>query len=343
MMRLPWFSYRSPATVAEAASILAAEGPSAMIVAGGTDLLPNMKRKQQVPKTLVSLRRVEGLKRITNGSGLRLGSGLTLTNVVAADEVRSGYRALWQAAAQVATPHLRNMGTLGGNLCLDTRCSYYNQNYEWRKAIDFCMKKDGTVCWVATKSRLCLAVSSTDTAPALIALGAKVRLVSSRGEREVALADLYRNDGMDYLTRKSDEILTDVMLPDANGWQSSYWKLRRRGSFDFPVLGVAAALRLTAEGVVEDARIVLGACSPRPIVTKAGDLLIGKRLTDEVIAEIGAKAASQAKPMDNTDLDLYWRKDVVSNFVGYALREVRGDDMRAERMRIARQSLQAVA
>ncbi len=342
MMRLPWFSYRSPATLAEAATILAGEGPGAMIVAGGTDLLPNMKRKQQVPKTLVSLRKVVGLKRIANGVGLSLGAGLTLTEVVGSEPVRSGYRALWQAAAQVATPHLRNMGTLGGNLCLDTRCSYYNQNYEWRKAIDFCMKKDGTVCWVATKSRLCLAVSSTDTAPALIALGARVRLVSSRGEREVALADLYRNDGMDYLTRKSDEILTDVMLPEANGWQSSYWKLRRRGSFDFPVLGVAAAVRLNAEGMVEDARIVLGACAPRPIVTKASELLIGKHLTDEVIAEIGVKAASQAKPMDNTDLDLYWRKDVVSNFVGYALREVRGDDMRAERMRIARQSLQAV-
>ena len=342
MMRLPWFSYRSPATLAEAATILAGEGPGAMIVAGGTDLLPNMKRKQQVPKTLVSLRKVVGLKRIANGVGLSLGAGLTLTEVVGSEPVRSGYRALWQAAAQVATPHLRNMGTLGGNLCLDTRCSYYNQNYEWRKAIDFCMKKDGTVCWVATKSRLCLAVSSTDTAPALIALGARVRLVSSRGEREVALADLYRNDGMDYLTRKSDEILTDVMLPEANGWQSSYWKLRRRGSFDFPVLGVAAAVRLNAEGMVEDARIVLGACAPRPIVTKASELLIGKHLTDEVIAEIGVKAASQAKPMDNTDLDLYWRKDVASNFVGYALREVRGDDMRAERMRIARQSLQAV-
>ncbi|MFM9882043.1 MAG: FAD binding domain-containing protein [Burkholderiales bacterium] len=342
MMRLPWFSYRSPATIAEAAAILAGEGPSAMIVAGGTDLLPNMKRKQQVPKTLVSLRNVAGLKRIANGTGLTLGGALTLTDVVAAEQVRSGYRALWQAAAQVATPHLRNMGTLGGNLCLDTRCTYYNQNYEWRKAIDFCMKKDGTICWVATKSRLCLAVSSTDTAPALIALGAKVRLASTRGEREVALADLYRNDGMDYLTRTSDEILTEVLLPDAHGWQSSYWKLRRRGSFDFPVLGVAAAVRMRTDGVVEDARIVLGACAPRPIVTKASELLVGKRLTDDVIAIVGAKAASQAKPMDNTDFDLYWRKDVVSNFVGYALREVRGDDMRAERMRIARQSLQAV-
>jgi len=339
MMRLPWFKYRAPTSVAEAARILAAEGAQAMLIAGGTDLLPNMKRRQQTPATLVSLRRVDGLKRITNGTGLALGAGLTLTEVVNTAAVRGKYLALWQAAAQVATPHLRNMGTLGGNLCLDTRCMYYNQNEDWRRAIDFCMKKDGEICWVATGSKRCLAVSSTDTAPALIAIGAKVRLVSAAGEREVALADLYRNDGMDYLTRRSDEILTEVSLPDTDGWKSVYWKLRRRGSFDFPVLGVAAALRAAPDGTVEEARIVLGAVSSRPLVTKAGDLLVGRKLTDDAIAEAGEKCSSAAKPMDNTDLDLYWRRDVVSAFVGYALREIRGDDMRAIRMRIARQAL----
>jgi len=201
------------------------------------------------------------------------------------------------------------------------------------------MKRDGEICWVATGSKRCLAVSSTDTAPALIALGARVRLVSAVGEREVALADLYRNDGMDYLTRRSDEILTEVSLPDMDGWRSTYWKLRRRGSFDFPVLGVAAAVRAAPDGTVEQARIVLGAVSSRPLATKAGDLLVGRKLTDDAIAEIGEKCSSAAKPMDNTDLDLYWRRDVVSAFVGYALREIRGDDMRAIRMRIARQAL----
>jgi 4-hydroxybenzoyl-CoA reductase subunit beta len=231
------------------------------------------------------------------------------------------------------------MGTLGGNVCLDTRCTYYNQNYEWRKAIDFCMKKDGETCWVATASKRCVAVSSTDTAPALIALGAKVRLVSAGGTREIELADLYANDGMEYLTRRPDEILTEIVLPSAAGWTSAYWKLRRRGSFDFPVLGVAAAVRVAPDGTVEDARIVLGAVASRPIVSKAGELLAGKRLTDEVIAEVATKIASRAKPMDNTDLEIYWRKEVVPAFVGYALREVRGDDMRATRMRIARQAL----
>ena len=334
MMRLPWFEFRAPATVAEAAQILAGEGPTAMLIAGGTDLIPNMKRRHQSPKMLISLRRVKELHKL-NGT---LGAGLTLTEIVDSPQLREKYRGLWQAAAQVATPHLRNMGTLGGNLCLDTRCTYYNQSHEWRKAIDFCLKKDGETCWVATASKRCVAVSSTDTAPALIALGAKVRLVSSQGERDVPLAALYNNDGIDYLTRRADEILTEVTVPD--GWTSSYWKLRRRGSFDFPVLGVAAAAKLAPNGEVQELRMALGAVASRPfLVEKAGDKALGNKLTDAVIAEVAAAVASRAKPMDNTDLDLYWRKDVVSSFVGHALREVRGDDMRETRLRIARQAL----
>src|SRR5262249_52800510 len=151
-----------------------------------------------------------------------------------------GLAALRQAAQQVATPQLRNMATVGGNLCLDTRCNYYDQNYEWRKAIDFCMKKDGRICWVATSSPKCLAVSSTDTAPALIALGATVTLLSADGARTIRVADLYQNDGIHYLTRRPGELLVSVDVPPLDGWRSAYWKLRRRGSFDFPVLSVAA-------------------------------------------------------------------------------------------------------
>jgi 4-hydroxybenzoyl-CoA reductase subunit beta len=334
MLRLPWFEWRSPRTVAEAAKILAGEGPQAMLIAGGTDLIPNMKRRHQSPKTLVSLRRVAEMKNSNGG----LGAGLTLSELVHDGAIREKYRGLWQAAAQVATVHLRNMGTLGGNLCLDTRCTYYNQNHEWRKAIDFCLKKDGDICWVATASKRCVAVSSTDTAPALIALGAKVKLVSAQGEREVPLAALYNNDGIDYLTRRADEILTEVVV--ASGWTSSYWKLRRRGSFDFPVLGVAAAVRLAKDGTVEEARIALGAVASRPfLVPKAGEMLVGKKLSEDVIAEVAAAVGSRAKPMDNADMDLYWRKQVTPDFVGYALRELRGDDMRAMRVRIARQAL----
>jgi 4-hydroxybenzoyl-CoA reductase subunit beta len=325
MMRLPWFEYRAPKTVAEAASILAAEGPNAMLIAGGTDLLPNMKRRQMAPKVLVSLRKIETLKK--NGS--TFGAGLTLTQIIHS----SAPTALRQAAHQVATVHLRNMGTLGGNLCLDTRCNYYNQNYEWRKAIDFCLKKDGDICWVATASKRCVAMSSTDCAPALLALGARVKLASVAGEREIALEDLYNNDGIDYLKRRPDEILIEIGIPPAIS--SCYWKLRRRGAFDFPVLGVAAAVTSSGE-----TRIALGAVASRPfLVEKASEFLKGKTLTDEVIEEASRIVASRAKPMDNADLDLYWRKSVAADFVGYALRELRGDDMRETRLRIARQVL----
>jgi 4-hydroxybenzoyl-CoA reductase subunit beta len=324
MMRLPWFQYRAPQSVAEAARILAGEGPDAMLIAGGTDLVPNMKRRQMAPKVLVSLSAIDALKR--NGSVY--GAGLTLTQIVNSNAPA----ALRQAAHQVATVHLRNMGTLGGNLCLDTRCNYYNQNYEWRKAIDFCLKKDGDICWVATASKRCVAASSTDCAPALLALGARIKLVSSTGEREIRLEEFYNNDGIEYLRRRPDEILTEVVIPQSSA--STYWKLRRRGAFDFPVLGVAAAA--TAEGV----RVALGAVASRPfLVDKANEFLKGKSLTDEVIDEAAKLVASRAKPMDNADLDLYWRKDVAVEFARYALRELRGDDMRETRLRIARQLL----
>ena len=337
MMRLPWFDYRAPRSVAEAAKILAGEGPEAMLIAGGTDLLPNMKRRHQTPKVLVSLRGIEELRKTGNGSGFALGSALTLTEITRSEKIKTDSTALYQAAAQVATPPLRNMGTLGGNLCLDTRCTYYNQNYEWRKAIDFCLKKDGETCWVATASKRCVAVSSTDTAPALIALDAKVVLAGPDGEREIPVEALYKNDGIDYLSRKPDEILTEIRIPEKKDFKSTYWKLRRRGSFDFPILGVAVALQFSSNGVIENARVALGAAASRPfLVEKAGAYLLGKTLTDDVIAEASAMIANRAKPMDNTDMDLYWRKEVADDFAGYALRELRGDDMRATRRRIAR-------
>jgi 4-hydroxybenzoyl-CoA reductase subunit beta len=338
MMRLPLFAFRAPRTLDEAASVLHGEGPAATILAGGTDLLPNMKRRQQVPRTLLSLRKIEALHAIQfSDSGTRLGACLTLSDIACDSRLRNSATALAQAASQVATPHIRNMATLGGNLCLDTRCNYYDQNYEWRKAINFCMKKDGVTCWVAPSSPKCMAVSSTDAAPALIALGARVRLVSRSGEREIPLTDLYNNDGMDYLHRKPDEILAEVLIDPLHDWCSAYWKLRRRGSFDFPVLSVAAAARFSASGGIEEARMVIGSVASRPLVAaEAARFLIARSLTSETIAEAAALAARVAKPLDNTDFDMSWRKKVTAEFVTYALRELRGDDLTAERAAITR-------
>jgi 4-hydroxybenzoyl-CoA reductase subunit beta len=345
MMRLPHFKYHSPRTVGEAAELLAAPG-GAVLLAGGTDLLPNMKRRQQTPSTLIGLRGIDELRTLTPSSsndeprGISIGAGVTLTELVKDARIHESCGALWQAASQVATPHLRNMGTLGGNLCLDTRCNYYDQNYEWRKSIDFCLKKDGRICWVATGSPKCLAVSSTDTAPALLALGATVTLVSATGTRQIAASDLYQNDGIHYLTRRPDEILTAIDIPSMQGWRSVYWKLRRRGAFDFPVLSVAAAAKIGGGGVVESARIILGAVASRPIdASAAATTLIGQRLTDELIAHAADEAARRAKPMDNTDFDLTWRKRVTRDVVSYALRELRGDDVREWRRKLSRMML----
>jgi 4-hydroxybenzoyl-CoA reductase subunit beta len=342
MIRLPRFRYHRAASVADAAAVLAGEGPGAMLLAGGTDLVPNLKRRQQTPAVVIGIRHLAELRGSSNGRGLALGAALRLAEVAADPRVQARYTALAQAAALVATPHLRTMGTLGGNVCLDTRCNYYDQSLEWREAIDFCMKAPratgGTacaaatgdaVCWVAPSSPRCWAVSSTDTAPALVALGARCTLVSAPGEREIALEDLYADDGMAYLTKRPDEVLTVLRLPPlGEAWRSTYWKLRRRGSFDFPVLGVAAALRFGNGDVVEEARVVLGAVASRPLVVPQAADLVGRALTDAVIRDFARSAADLAKPMDNTDFTLSWRKKVAASYVAGALKELRDSNVR---------------
>ena len=327
MLRLPPFTYVAAGTVEEAVSRIADAGPEGMFVAGGTDLYPNMKRRQFEPKVLVGLRAIRDLGGVTGDrrKGMTVGAGLSLAGLAAQTEIKDGYRALAMAAGSVSTPPLRNMGTLGGNLCLDTRCNYYNQTYHWRKSIGFCMKKDGDICLVAPGSPRCWAISSTDAAPAAVALGAEFRLVGPRGERRIPAAALYRDDGMDYLAKAPDEVLTDVMLPPAEGWRSTYWKLRRRGSFDFPVLGVAAAVRLGSDGAVDDARIVLGAVASHPVVAAdAAALLKGQRPTPDLIARCAQVAFQPAKPLDNADLTIGYRKKMARVYVERALREVAG-------------------
>jgi len=324
-MRLPKFRYRAPSTLAEAAAILHGEGPRAMVVAGGTDLYPNMKRRHQTPATLVGLRKIEPLRGVKGSParGVWIGPGTTLTDLEESPLVRRHYPGLYQAIHSISTPILRNMGTLGGNICLDTRCNYYDQNYEWRRAINFCMKCDGTVCWVAPGSDICLAVSSSDTAPMLCALGARLRLVSKDGERTIEARDLYQRDGIKYLTKRPDEILTAIELPPAAGWCTAYRKLRRREAFDFPVLGVAAALRFDGPDVSE-ARLWLGAVAPAPVeAAEAAATLVGRPLDDESIDAASRLAYPRAKPVDNTDFGVRWRKEMARLMTRDALRSLR--------------------
>jgi 4-hydroxybenzoyl-CoA reductase subunit beta len=330
MMRLPKFEYRVPRTIAEAVKIVGDVGPTAQFVAGGTDLYPNMKRRQQTPHTVISVMRVPELNQITGDgkSGVRIGASVTLTDIVEHPLINRDYPVIAYAARTISTPILRNMGTIGGNLLLDTRCNYYDQNYEWRKGINFCLKKDGDVCWVAPGSTKCWAVQSSDLVPVMVAIGAEFRLASTLGERIIDAAGFYNDDGIDYLKKRPDELLVDIHLPPTNGWRASYQKLRRRGAFDFPVLGVAAYVQLedgqtNGNRTVRDAKIVLGGIAPSPIqIAEAGAALIGHAFDDNHIQAAAEAAYIKARPLDNTDFVMNWRKQMTRQYTLRALREL---------------------
>src|SRR5918998_2546394 len=267
MMRLPKFSYLIPRTIGDAVKMMGDIGPSAQFVAGGTDLYPNMKRRQQTPKTVISIARLKELNQISGDgqSGLVIGASVSLTDICEHAVINRDYPFVASAARTISTPILRNMGTIGGNLLLDTRCNYYDQNYEWRKGINFCLKKDGDVCWVAPGSQKCWAVQSSDLVPLMVAVGARLKLVSTLGDRTVSAKGLYNDDGIEYLHKRPEELLTEVHLPPVNGRRAVYKKLRRRGAFDFPVLGVAVSLDVAPDGTVTDAKVVLGGIAPSPM------------------------------------------------------------------------------
>jgi 4-hydroxybenzoyl-CoA reductase subunit beta len=325
MLRLPRFRYLQPRAVTEAIRMIADSGPDAMFVAGGTDLYPNMKRRQQTPKVVIGLAQIKDLRTMKGQpkEGMVLGASLTLADVTADTRIQGAYPAVAKAAELISTPLLRNMGSIGGNLLLDTRCNYYDQNYEWRKAIHFCMKKDGEICWVAPSSPRCWAVQSSDCAPVMVAIGAKVKLVSGSGERVIPAAELYNDDGIRHLNKRPDELLTEIHLPPVNGWRATYWKLRRRGSFDFPVLGVATSLKLSEDGTVEDSKIILGGVGSHPVEAVAAQkVIIGNKLTEDVIREAAQAAYQPAKPLDNTDFAMTWRKEMARFYVSGTLREL---------------------
>jgi 4-hydroxybenzoyl-CoA reductase subunit beta len=388
MLRLPPFRLLRPRTLAEAARMLVEEGaaspsaagsagpagavgaagdavavPPVRLVAGGTDLWPNMKRRHQQATAVISLMglpELAGIHRSQDsaacdhphaakskdsandaGEAVRIGATTLLDDVARHPLVAERYPALATAVASISSPPLRNMGTLGGNLCVDTRCTYYNQTEEWRRSIDYCMKAEGSICWVATSSPRCWAHSASDSAPMLAALGASVRLASAQGERVVPVADLYRDDGIDYLARRPDEILAEIELPaeaaGREGGHSAFWKLRRRGSIDFAVLSVAAAVWTDVAGDVSRARIYLGAVGSAPVAADAAaKLLVGQPLRalaadQELLAAAGRLVRKVATPMDNTDFQAQWRGVMAARYAEAALRELAG----GERQRLA--------
>ena len=293
-----------------------------MLVAGGTDLFPNMKRRQFAPEVVVSLSGVRDAAGIHSNGEVWIRAGTTLTTIANNPLLQRSYAALAQAAGLVSTPQLRNMGTIGGNVCLDTRCNWYDQSLFWRTAEGFCMKTNPeVVCRVATSSPRCLAVASADTVPALIALGASAHFEDAGGARDVALGDLYREDGIQAMAMRADEVLTDITLPDATGWRSTYLKLRDRNSFDFPIAGVAAAVRFDGD-VVTDARIAITALGSRPVAVDA-KALVGTKLEDDAIAAAADAVHKGSRPMDNTSGTISQRKRAARVFTERALRSLR--------------------
>lgn len=330
MLRLPRFTYHRPTTAAEAVKIASDHGPASQYVAGGTDLYPNMKRRVQTPTEVIALSGCSDLTGTTGSAeeGITLGAMTTLTEIEGNAQLRDAHPALVHAVSVISTPLLRNMGTIGGNLLLDTRCNYYDQSHEWRESISFCMKCNGDTCWVAPSSPRCWAVQSSDTVPLLCAIGAEVSLVGPEGERRIPVADLYRDDGIAFTTKKPGELLTHVHLPAVDGtWRASYRKLRRRDTFDFPVLGIGA--RLVFDGdVCTAAEVRIGGAGSYAIpATKTAEMLVGQRLaagdaaTEEVITAAAQEAFKPTRAMDNTDHMASWRKKMAPVFVARALRD----------------------
>ncbi len=335
MLPLPNLEVEVPRSLEEALTILAraaAEGRRARVLAGGTDLVPNLKRGQEAPALLVSLaalRGLDGASEAPDGSGaLHVGALTRLADVARHPLVRARAAVLARAASLIASPQIREMATLGGNLCLDTRCRHVNQTEFWRDALGNCIKAPGAQaappCHVVQGGRRCVASASADLPPVLVALGARVTIASasSPGGRTVELASLYRNDGVAPLTLAAGELLTEVIVP-ASAWRVAYQKLRARQAIDFPVLGVAVAVDADEAGICRALRVVATGVTPAPrAVAKLDAVAVGKRLDREVVAAIGARCRDGLHPLSTFGDDTEWRRDMIPVLVRRALGEL---------------------
>lgn len=324
-MSLSQFKLLRPRTVAEAVSLLAqhaGEGARATrIIAGGTDLIPSMRQKLFEPECVLDIRHISELRGIRVGAdGMEIGALTTLTALERSSLVRQHYPVLSQAASTVASPVLRNMGTIGGNICLDTRCLWYNQSLTWRKGCGFCIKKDGDLCHVAPGGSKCWAAFSGDTPPALLCLDAEIELASPSGVRRMPLRDFYTGEGDSYRRLQANELLTRVILPmSSTDFQGAYRKLRVRGSIDYPLAGVAIAIK-RANGHLADARLALTAVNPAPVLVKgAGELLAGKPFDEGLAEELANLAAKTAKPLTTSALTPEYRREMIRVFTKRAL------------------------
>ncbi len=326
MLRLHPYAYHRPSTVDEALALLAEHEGDVMPIAGGTDLVPNMKHGLFTPSHLVALRGIGELRGIesTDEGGVRIGACESLDALSSHPDVARRYPSLARACSEISGPQLRRMGTIGGNLCLDTRCTYYNQTFFWRKALGFCLKKDGDTCHVVPGGTRCVAAHSADTPPVLMTLDASAEIAGTDGRRTVPVSDFFTSDGVWNRRMEAGELVTALLLPPpAPGTRTSFQKLRQRQAIDFPVLNLAVVVTLDEGGVIRELRMVASAMNSYPrTIGRVEDAAIGNRLTPSVIDAVAEQAYRQCHPLENIVIDAEWRRAMVPVLVRQALREI---------------------
>lgn len=322
MERVAPFTLRRPATLADASALLATE-PGARAIAGGTDLVPNLRDGLEAPSTLVDLSAIRALSSIEFGEACAtIGAGVTLATLVRDSRIARAFPVVAEAAAAVAGPTHRSTGTLGGNLCLDTRCMFYNQSEWWRSSNGYCLKRGGTVCHVAPEGTRCFAAFSGDLAPALLVLDSDVMIADAHRTRRLPLSDLYRDDGASCLTLGPAELLASVEIPvQPTGSRSGYRKIRVRGAVDFPLAGVAMRLVLDDDRIAS-LRVALTGTNSRPLLAGELDAFAGRRIDEALVAEVGRCVQRQARPMRTTTTGSHYRRQVVGVMVRRLLRDL---------------------
>lgn len=314
-MTMASFTLHRPWTISEALEILKTHAGDVRIVAGGSDLVINMRMRIETPAHVLELRGIDELRGISfdEETGLRIGALTTIAKLAGDENVRAQFPVVASAASQVAGPNIRNMGTVGGNLCLDTRCVYYNQSYFWRKANNFCLKKDGAVCHVAPGSQKCWAAYSGDIAPALLTLGASVKLISPRGERTLPLDQFFIDDGIKKYDLQPDEILCEVRVPaSAAGYRGIYNKFRIRESVDYPLAAAAVAVKVDDAGVCTDAAVAITGVNPSPrFVEGVRELFVGKTLTEDALEKATDLTRRTAKPLRTSASTTTYRRHII--------------------------------
>lgn len=325
MLRLHPYTYHRPGTVEEAVALLAEHAGDAMLIAGGTDLVPNMKHKLFTPGHLVSLLGIESLRGVhEDEAGFTLGAVTSLDAVARHPAVTAGLPSLARACALVSGPQLRRMGTLGGNVCLDTRCTYYNQTHFWRQALGYCLKKDGTACHVVKGGTRCVAAHSADAATALLPLEAELRIAGPEGERTVPISRFFTSDGVWNRRMEPGELLASIHVPrPPDGSRHSFQKLRARGSIDFPMLNLAVRVDLGPGGEVEGLQMAASAMGSYPRkLGKLEPIAVGHRLSPALVEELAQQAFRQCHPLENIPVDAEWRRAMVPVLVRRALSEI---------------------